>query len=266
MAASNNPTRVFFGKELRRMRELANMTGKELADQLGCSPQWVSTMESGRKISEQSAMDLDTFFKTDGIFHRLWQTASDLELTTALPPGFPEYAEYEEKATSIRIFSSMLFSGLFQTEKYAYTVVGSEGESAANFLTRRMLRQEILMRDEPPHVWLTFDESILQRTVGSPEIMREQLQAIISASERTNIMVQLVPISAGYHAGLGGSFIILSFDDAPDLAYTESAGEGLLLKQPARVKDKVVRWDLLRGHALPVGETQAMIRTAMENL
>jgi hypothetical protein len=71
---------------------------------------------------------------------------------------------------------------------------------------------------------------------------------------------------AGYHAGLGGEFTILGFDDRPDLAYTESAGEGVLIDRAARVRDKVVRWDLLRGYALPVEESRALIRTVMENL
>jgi transcriptional regulator with XRE-family HTH domain len=267
MADSTNPHRVFFGNELRRKRTQASLTGQQLADKLGCSPQWVSTMESGRKISEQSARDLDTFFETDELFYRLWEAANDYELTASLPPGFPEYLEHEQKANSIRIYSSMLFSGLFQVEKYALTVMGTaEGDNAADLVSRRMKRREMLTRPDPPHVWLTFDEAVLLRTIGSPEIMREQLESLLSASEKPNVMVQLVPISAGYHAGLGGSFIILGFDDAPDIAYTESAGEGLLLRLPARVKEKVVRWDLLRGHALPVGETRARIRTAMENL
>ncbi|MCP9952485.1 helix-turn-helix domain-containing protein [Actinomadura madurae] len=35
---SENRARVFFGTELRRMRERAGLTGRELADALGCTP------------------------------------------------------------------------------------------------------------------------------------------------------------------------------------------------------------------------------------
>ncbi|URN10239.1 DUF5753 domain-containing protein [Actinomadura madurae] len=224
-------------------------------------------MESGRKVSEQSALDLDTYFTTGGHFYRLWKLAKDIEVQFILPPGFPEYLEYEKKATSYRIFSVLLVSGLFQTEDYTRSILAAnDGTNVSDLAANRMERKAVLNRGHAPHTWVVLDETVLRRTVGSPEIMREQLNYLLEVSERVNTMLQIVPISAGYHAGLGGSFTILSFDDRPDLAYTESAGEGLLIERPARIKDKLVRWDLLRGHALPVRESRAMIRTVVESL
>lgn len=148
---SENQARIFFGTELRRMREKAGLTGRQLADALGCTPQWISTMESGRKVSEQSAHDLDTYFKTDGIFHRLWKLANDVELQTSLPPGFPEYAERENKASSIRIFSALLVNGLFQNEEYARAILGSDRVTGIDELVeQRLARQAVLLRDPPP--------------------------------------------------------------------------------------------------------------------
>ncbi|MFG1999075.1 helix-turn-helix domain-containing protein [Spirillospora sp. NPDC048911] len=265
MADNDNPARTFFGTELRRMREAGGLTGKELADALGCTPQWISTMEAGRKISEQSALDLDTFFRTDGHFHRLWKLAGDIELTSALPPGFPEYAQREKKASTVRIFCGLLINGLFQTNGYATAIMGAiEGPRTADLVSKRMERQAIISGDNPPRVWLVIDEFVLRRVIGSPAIMHEQFGVLLEASHRPNTMVQIVPTSAGYHTGLEGSFTILGFDDEPDIAYTESAGEGQLIERAARVKDKVVRWDLLRGHALSVDETRVVIKAAME--
>ncbi|MWA00649.1 helix-turn-helix domain-containing protein [Actinomadura sp. LD22] len=264
---AENQARVFFGEELRRMRENAKLTGKELADALGCTPQWISTMESGRKASEQSAIDLDTYFKTDGHYHRLWKLAKKVEVQFILPPGFAEYLEYEKRATSYRIFCGQLVNGLFQTESYTRAIITTTDRGNASELTaQRMERQSVLTRENTPHAWLVLDEAALRRTVGSPEIMREQLNSLIKASERLNTMVQVVPNNSGYHAGLEGSFTILGFDEEPDLAYTESAGEGLLIEKPSRVRDKVVRWDLLRGHALPVEESRTLIKTILEEL
>ncbi|MFI0483113.1 helix-turn-helix domain-containing protein [Actinomadura sp. 9N215] len=263
----DNRARIFFGNELRRMRDGAGLTGKELADALGCTPQWISTMESGRKVSEQSAHDLDTYFKTDGHYHRLWKLAKEIEIQFVLPPGFPEYLEYEKKASSYRVFCALLVNGLFQTEEYAGAVLtNTDGANATEFTAKRMDRQAVLTRDNPPHAWLVLDESVLRRTVGSPDIMREQLNYLLAASERINTMIQVIPNNTGYHAGLGGSFTILSFDDEADLAYTESAGEGLLIEKPARIRHKVVTWDLIRGYTLPVEESRALIRKVMEEL
>ena len=264
---SDNRARIFFGNELRLMRGRAGITGKELADALGCTPQWISTMESGRKISEQSARDLDTYFKTDGHFHRLWKLARDIEVQFILPPGFAEYLEYEKQATSYRIYSALLINGLFQTEDYSRAILTTtDPENVSDLTAKRMERQAAITRKSLPHVWLVLDETVLHRMVGGPEVMREQLNFLLEASERIHTMVQVIPQSTGYHVGLGGSFTILSFEDGPSLAYTESAGEGLLIERPARVTHKVVRWDLLRGHALPLRESRALIRTVMEGL
>ncbi|MFA1544798.1 helix-turn-helix domain-containing protein [Actinomadura chokoriensis] len=264
---SENRARIFFGNELRRMRGQAGITGKELADALGCTPQWVSTMESGRKISEQSACDLDTYFKTDGHYCRLWKLAKDIEVQFILPPGFAEYLEYEKQATSYRIYSALLINGLFQTEDYSRTILTTATEENVSELTaRRMERQAAITRKSLPHVWLVLDETVLHRMVGGPDVMREQLNFLLEASERINTMLQVVPQTTGYHVGLGGDFTVLTFDDWPDLAYTESAGEGLLIERPARVRHKVVRWDLLRGPALPITESRALIRKVMEGL
>ncbi|MFI0366689.1 helix-turn-helix domain-containing protein [Actinomadura sp. 1N219] len=264
---SENQARIFFGGELRRMREKAGLTGKELADALGCTPQWISTMESGRKVSEPSAQDLDTFFKTDGHFHRHWKLANDIEMQFVLPPGFPEYLEYEKKAATYRIYCALLINGLFQTEDYTRSILlANDGTNVPELTAKRMERQAVLIRENTPHTWLVLDETVLHRTVGSPAIMREQLNYLLTASERINTMIQVVPNGSGYHTGLEGSFTILGFDDGTNLAYTESAGEGLLIEKSARIRDKVVRWDLLRGYALPVEESRVKIRTAMESL
>ncbi|MFC4054017.1 helix-turn-helix domain-containing protein [Actinomadura syzygii] len=264
---SENRARDFFGDELRRKRKAAGLTGKELADALGCTPQWVSTLENGRKASEQSAHDLDTFFKTDGLFHRMWELAMEIEIQTVVPPGFTEYVGYEKRADRIRIFSTNLVSGLFQTDAYARTIISAiMGSDAARLVTERMERKSIFDRDDPPHTFLVLDESVIHRNVGGAEVMREQLDYLLEAAQHPRMELQIVPYTAGYHAGLTGSFIVLGFEDAPEVAYTESSGEGMLLRQPDRVALQAVTWDLIQCHTLPSRESLAMIRDAMEQL
>lgn len=50
------------------------------------------------------------------------------------------------------------------------------------------------------------------------------------------------------------------------MAYTESAGAGMLFRQPARAAEYVVRWDLIRGHAMSVEESRALLIAAMESV
>jgi hypothetical protein len=224
-------------------------------------------MESGRKISEQSARDIDTFFKTDGYFYRIWQQATRVEIRTSLPPGFEDYLEREKTATGLRIFNALLFTGLFQGEDYARTVLSENGVSNIDDrIATRIERQEIFTRETPALVWLTLDEDVLHRPIGGPEVMRKQLSFLLEASTRSNVMLNVIPRRVGYHAGLTGSFTLLGFQDGTNAAYTESAGIGMLIEQPAKVAEFVVRYDSLRGHALPVDESRALVNTLMESL
>lgn len=173
---NDNRARVFFGNELRRMREQAGLTGKQLADTLGCTPQWISTMESGRKISEQSAHDLDTYFKTGGLFPRLWKIVIEVDVPTILPPGFVEYQERERDANIIRVYSSLLVNGLFQTEEYIRSIMASvDAPNLYELVQERLRRQEALTRQDRPHIWFSLDEGVLQRIVGGTEVLREHL-------------------------------------------------------------------------------------------
>ncbi|MEV0665307.1 helix-turn-helix domain-containing protein [Actinomadura luteofluorescens] len=264
---SDNRARVFFGNELRRMREHGGLTGKQLADALGCTPQWISTMESGRKVSEQSAHDLDTYFRTDGIFHRLWRLANEVDVPITLPPGFAEYQQRERQANAIRVYSSLLVNGLFQTEGYIRSVMASVDDSDVDeFIQERLRRQEALTRRDRPHIWFSLDEGVLRRAIGGTEVLREQLRYLIELGKQPNTMVQVVPQTVGYYPGLTGSFTLLGFKDGTNAAYTESAGTGILIEQPSRVSEYVVRYDSVRGYALSIGESRALISAVMESL
>ncbi|MFD0683187.1 helix-turn-helix domain-containing protein [Actinomadura fibrosa] len=111
--------RVHFGQELRRLRLRAGLSMSQLAKALGCSPQWVCQLEKADKpASEQAALDLDTYFKTDGWeendghFHRLYTAIRRAGQHRALRPGFESYLEQESRAIGIRCFAAQIVPGL----------------------------------------------------------------------------------------------------------------------------------------------------------
>ena len=73
---------------------------------------------------------------------------------------------------------------------------------------------------------------VLHRLIGSPEIMREQLAHMAELAQLPHVSVQIVPASAGAHAGLAGAFTIATTRTGRDVMYIEAV-EG-------RAKDKVV--------------------------
>lgn len=220
-----------FASELSAWRSETGLTKTALAETLGYTPQWISQIEAAKSIpSKEFAENLDTFFKTNGVFTRQWKRIIDTRHQAILPPGFAEYQEREVEANQIRGFDLMLIRGLLQTEKYIRAVVGhsQDPDTTERLVAERLKRQEILTRENAPHVWFTLDEAALRRAIVGPDVMREQLAHILTLDERPNISIDVVPQTAKYYPGLTGSFTILSFSGAPDVAYTESAGQGAM--------------------------------------
>src|SRR5438270_857084 len=72
------------------------------------------------------------------------------------------------------------------------------------------------------HLWVVLDEAVLHRLIGSPKVMHDQLTYLADMSERSYIMIQVVPASAGAHGGLACAFLIGSVDGEPDLLLIEA--------------------------------------------
>jgi transcriptional regulator with XRE-family HTH domain len=256
-----------FATELAAWR--GTMSKVELAETLGYTPQLIGQLEAGKNIpSKKFAEDLDTYFTTNGLFVRLWRLINETRHLAALPPGFSKFVELEAQATAIRIFALALITGLLQTEAYAREILLTiqQPDVVDQFVASRMERQAIFAREKPPRLWATFDERALRCMVGSPEVMRAQLEYLLEASWRPNVMLEVVPESTGGHAGLGGDLTLLSFNDEPDVGYTESSGRGQVVDDPVGVADFHVRYDLIRGHALPVAESRKLIESILESL
>jgi len=81
-------------------------------------------------------------------------------------------------------------------------------------------------------------------------------------SRRGNVTVQVMPFSAGGHAGVGGPMVLLRFPEGllPDLVYQEQLDSAVYLNKPA---DTVAYWDILNSvatEALPPERSVAMLR------
>src|SRR5690349_11629659 len=94
-----------FGTEIEAWRTAAGLTRAELADALGCTPQWIGQLETFKNTpSKPFALDLDTYFNTNGFFHRLWKLVNETRDLAGLPPGFPDFLAREARATLMHIF------------------------------------------------------------------------------------------------------------------------------------------------------------------
>ncbi|MCO5992217.1 DUF5753 domain-containing protein [Actinoallomurus sp. WRP9H-5] len=153
-----------------------------------------------------------------------------------------------------------MIPGLLQTPAYARTILksrpGITDEQLEKQVTARIERQQLLAVDNPPLLWAIVDESVLWRLVGSEEIMRDQLAALIEAAAVNHVTVQVVPKERAGTAGLSGPFVIATMDGEPDAIYLDDAAEGRVASNSSEITEILNWYDAIRADALP---TQASV-------
>ncbi|WP_243723194.1 DUF5753 domain-containing protein [Actinomadura sp. 7K507] len=145
-----------------------------------------------------------------------------------------------------------------QTPAYANAILHGDKEA----VDARIRRQEILRKDPPPALTVLLDEAVLHREVGSKEIMREQLEYLISVAGR-HVTVQVVP-SNGEHGGNSGPFVVATLEDRSEVVYVESAYRGLTLSEPEALAAVARTLRELRSLALPMAASIELIRRTVE--
>jgi transcriptional regulator with XRE-family HTH domain len=258
-----------FAAELAAWRRDAGSSKIELAETLGYTPQLIGQFEASKNIpSKKFAEDADTHFETNGVFIRLWKLINETRHLAALPPGFPDFVAREVAASTMHIFEPSVIKGIFQTREYAYEVMraGRDPEEVEQLVAKRMERQELLNRPRPPRIVAIFDEVAIRRAIGDQEVRKGQLRRLIEIAGQPAVTLQIVPSSKGAYAGLPGSFTILSFDDGPDVVYTEGHVDGQVVTDPATVREYKLRYDLIRGAAICADESLKLLGEVMESL
>lgn len=255
---------AFFGSELRRLRNRSGLSQERLGEIINYTGSLVGLVETAvRNPGRDFAERCDGALGADGALTRLWPLVS----RSGLPRWFQNYAELEAKATEIRTYQVQVVHGLLQTADYAREVLRpARPEDLEGLTEARMERQEILARETPPRLWMVLDEAALRRTIGDAEVMRTQLARLLDYRDAPGIVVQVLPNSEGAHAGLNGSFNLLSFDDSPDVAYAEGYGGSQTLTDPDEVQLCDLKYDLLRAAALSPDESAELIARVLEEL
>ncbi|MGA5040367.1 helix-turn-helix domain-containing protein [Streptomyces capoamus] len=253
----------YFGSELRRKREEAGLTQKELGVIVFCTGSLIGQIETTLKVpTREFAERVDAALMTDGFFSRL----VGLVLRSQLPTWFQPFAEMEAKATYISTYQCQLVYGLLQTEAYARAVLSVEhGEQLAEMVAARLERQRILQRGQPPVLWVVLDEAVLYREIGGPKVMREQLAHLLGTFGKPWMELQVLPFSVGQHAGMMGSFTVLRFEDHPDLHCSESYDSGHMTANPRVIRERSVGYARLQAEALSPRESAALITRVLED-
>lgn len=273
--------------ELRRARESASLTQKQVADDLGWSISKVIRLETGAaKIMTADVMALlheyritdqeraERLLNITRQREQAWWWDEYQELYEDFP-NFLNFLAFEDAATAIRQFQGLLVPGLLQSNMYVRSVIGGvdDPQIAEQYIQVRLKRQELLRREGGPDLSFVLDEGTLHRIIGDRAVMIEQLEHLKALNAEPNIEIQVVPFAAGMVTGMARSFALLELSEEIDgdsvdyVVDVEDISRNSLLRDSPDVTSVYVEaFYRIRSIALPAVETNRLIDSVLESM
>lgn len=276
--ATGSPTvlRMILGRQLEGLRERAGLSHDQAAEAILASP-WtirrIERAEGGLKLNYVKSLlvaygvtsprEISAFLDLAREANRpgWWHSYDDV-----LPSWFRVFPGLEHEATLIWGYEPHCVPGLLQTPQYARALhVASghigPGEDADRKVELRIARQQVLAKQDPPHLWLVLEESVLRRPVGCAAVMRAQLTQLIEAAARPRVTLQVLPTGIGAHPAMFGMFHLLRFSapELPDIVYGENLTSAFYLDKQSEVAAYAQAIDRLCALAAPADETPAIL-------
>lgn len=264
--------------ELRRLRESTTALNlEEAAERLGWSKTKLSRVENAiRRITVAEVQQMLTLYGVSGArFDALVRFARTTRqrgwwdvYENSLPTDYATYMGLEAEAEWLNSYTMGLVHGLMQTEDYTQHVAKSilmrfsPASEVERRVAARSARQKAWAeREDPTRLWTILDEVALRRVIGGPEVMRAQYRRIIELSEQPNVMFQIMPVAAGGHPGVVGSFAVLGFPErfTPNVVYVENMTSALYIEDEKEVHTYSLAFEQMAAMALSPEESVAML-------
>ncbi|WP_280414961.1 helix-turn-helix domain-containing protein [Nocardia carnea] len=264
--------RFLVGHDLRSAREQARVKQAEAAKHIGCTPAKLSYMESGK--TQQAPDEVAALLRYYGVkvedVDRTVTLAGRADHGTwwapfgeVLPDWFKTFVGLEGLATQQFEYADKVLPGQIQTPDYATALLGDSLHiptmDLAQSVRARMARQRLSGTDNPLQLSAVVEEAALDRPVGGPRVMREQLEHLLTLMDQDNVRFQVIPTRVAVHDGLPGSFIVLNFAEARGIAYVEYHTGALYLQDHPQVDLYTLAADRLRQKAYTPEDTAAAI-------
>jgi transcriptional regulator with XRE-family HTH domain len=272
--------------ELRRLRLRSDQTAEAVANRLGWSKAKVSRYELAQ--SGIKPRDVESLLDIYGVHGKRreqlltlareatekgwWEAYFDV-----LGEEYLAYIALEAEATSVLQFQINVVPGLLQTERYALDVVS--GFRAVSGLTppaiierrveARMIRQQVLTRDQPLNLTVVLDESVLRRQRGDHGLMNVQLHRLVEVSEWPNVRLQIWPLAGPKRLAVD-SFTLFQFGPAReaslhDVVSTENLSTYLYVEGETDTYEFEQAFEHLVQESLdPEASRELILRTARQ--
>lgn len=248
---------------LRWGRMERGLTGDTVAKSLNVARSTISRLETGEaKLSDRQAAQIDKEWRTGGFFGiALWFARLGYD-----PNWLKNLADFEKRATVIYNYDGQLIPALLQTPDYTRALLlAGRPKDLEGTLAKRVARQAVLQKPQPPELSVLLSESALDIPVGARAVMRAQLAHLLEMSERPDVVIRVVPREAGAHEGLDGPFKVFTVKEG-DVAFVEAPNGGRLVPEADEARELRMRFDRIGHVALPVHSSRRLIRSLMEGM
>ncbi|GAA4885073.1 helix-turn-helix transcriptional regulator [Saccharopolyspora cebuensis] len=267
---------------LRQLRHGANTSRKEAAEWIGVGEPTLSKIELGRQAIKQPHVRLlCQLYELDaGTLDNLLRLARESEqrgwwaaYRDTVPDWFRQFVSLEADATDIWEYENEFVPGQLQTARYVEAITRAARPEATDAdVTRSVeLRRERQLRNSdgvPPRLHVYLGEAVIRHVIGSAEVMAEQLDALVEASDLDHVSLRVVPFSAGAYAAMSGAFAMMQFpdEDAPAFVYQDYERGALYQEEPGDIARYTLMVRQLGELALDENKTRDLIKRVRKDL
>jgi transcriptional regulator with XRE-family HTH domain len=266
-----------FGTRLREIRLDAGLTGRQLADMTGFHFTKISRVEHGGQ--NLSGTDIRAWCAACGALDQVADLVAQARAVESMYREWKRQARgglrrlqeriepLYEQTRLFRIHEHWSIPGLLQTAAYsdeslkywARLLALPDDHDAAT--ATRMKRQRVL-RSGSHQFNILLAEQVLRCRIGSAEIMIEQLDRLLASMSMPNILLGILPATAGLGAHTQTAFWI--FDDNPVKVETLTAA--LDITRPAEIALYATAFAQMRQVAVYGDTARALILQTRDEL
>jgi transcriptional regulator with XRE-family HTH domain len=256
--------RLRVGAELRRIREVAGLSGEYVARTLGWSQSKVSRIETGRHaiVARDVAALLVFYGAPDDVRAELLAaTATDngegawIQRAGGFVRRQESMAQMESVTSLIRHFQPVLVPGLLQTHDYAKDVAAAAGaKDPLAIADRRMERQEILKAAGAPGYSVVLDARALLCRFGEVSVIHDQIDYLAdSVPQLRTVDLRVLPLLYQWPVSPAVAFMMYEFThaDSTPVVYVEAPAGDSYFSEPSDVERHLALFNQLRAVALP---------------
>jgi transcriptional regulator with XRE-family HTH domain len=270
---------------LRRLRDDSGKNLSEVAEELMISTSKLSRLENAQgRPQPRDIRDLVRYYGIEhdslGVSLRQWASAAqrqgwwtdfDDEVLEGVLGGFglDAHISYEADAAVERIYTLPFVPALLQTTEYATAIFRdmehrSKDDVSQLLEVRDRRKQALISREglDPLRLVAVTHESALRQAVGSPEIMRDQLGALIEGSKAPNVSLHVLPFEARPVFTMTCMYAYFEYESAgmeQDVVHIETHAGYWSIEEPGKVAEYRKAHDALVKASLNENDSRALI-------